>query len=171
MAETKYGKYVMREPIVKGRYAPTIHICGEKHKCGEKYCAGSNFPNFPAEQALMCITEPFMMNVPPHAHDYDQLLYFLGGNPINFFDFGAEVELYLGKEGEKHVIDTTTIVYLPKGLIHGPLNFRRVDKPIMVGHICFAPKYSRSEGDMDGHPQIYETYSTEEIIKLRGVSR
>ena len=65
MAETKYGKYIIQEPIYKGRYAPVMHICGEKHKCGDKLCAGAGFPAFPAEQTLMCITEPFEMKATP----------------------------------------------------------------------------------------------------------
>jgi hypothetical protein len=32
-------------------------------------------------------------------------------------------------------------VYIPKGVLHCPLEFRKVDRPIMFGHIIFAPTY------------------------------
>ena len=166
MVETKYGKYIIKEPIYKGRFAPILHICGEKHMCGDKLCAGSNFPNFPAEQTLMTITEPFKMQAQLHAHDYDQLLYFIGGNPTNFFDFGAEVEITLGEEEEKHLITRTSIVFVPRDMLHCPINFRRVDTPIMFMHICFASKYTRSKGEMNSHPPSYEIYHPDQISDL-----
>lgn len=164
MAETKYGKYIIREPIANMRGTSLIHICAEED------CAGASFPNFPAEQTLVYITEPLTMNPKPHAHDFDQFLCFFSSNPMNLFDFGAEIEVYLGEEGEKHIVDTTSIVYIPKGLIHCPITFKRVDKPVMFMHICFAPEYTRSVGDMSGHPEHadYKRFSPEEIKKLRG---
>jgi hypothetical protein len=60
---------------------------------------------------------------------------------MDFKDFGAEVELEMGEEAEKHIINTTTWVYIPAGLLHCPLIFKKVDKPIMFGHVMFAPTY------------------------------
>jgi hypothetical protein len=164
MTQTKYGKYVIREPIEKGRMGPNIHLCAEEG------CIGAQFPDFPAEQTMIIITEPTEMNAKPHAHDYDQFLCFLGPNPLNFFEFDAEIEISLGEEGEKHIVDTTSIVYVPKGLFHCPIKFKRVDKPVLFMHTCFAPEYSRSEGDTSGHPPHSGRikYTPEEAKKLRG---
>ena len=60
---------------------------------------------------------------------------------MNFKEFGSEVELVMGEEEETCLINTTTWVYVPAGLLHCPLNFKKVDKPIMFGHIMFAPTY------------------------------
>ncbi|MCK4273405.1 MAG: DUF521 domain-containing protein [Dehalococcoidales bacterium] len=35
---------------------------------------------------------------------------------------GAEVELYMGPEQERHVITTTTVVFIPPNFIHAPWN-------------------------------------------------
>ena len=83
----------------------------------------------------------------PHQHSCAEILYFIGGDPMNFKEFGAEVELVMGEEGETHTITTTTWVYIPKGLMHCPLNFKRIDKPIMFGHVMFAPTYDASRMD------------------------
>ena len=164
MAETKYGKYIIREPIEKGRMSPSIHLCAEEN------CIGTQYPSFPAEITTVTVTQPTEMNPKPHAHEYDQFLCFYGPNPANPYEFDGEVEVYLGEEGEKHVIDTMSIVYLPKGLVHCPLKFTRVGKPIFFTHLCFHPTYTRSVGDMSGHPphSSRTKFSTAEADQLRG---
>ena len=119
---------------------------------------------------MVPVPKPILMVDKPHNHDFDQFLCFFGSNPTNLFDLGAEIEVVLGKEGGKHIVDTTSIVYIPKGLIHCPVTFKRVDKPVFHLDIFLAPEYTRSVGDMSGHPQHsdYERYSPEEIKKLRG---
>jgi hypothetical protein len=167
MAESKYGQYIIREPISKGSPWPQVHICGEKHLWGEEYCPGSKFPGFPNEVTLFTITKACVVSA-KHAHDYDELLYFLGGNPLNFFEFGAQAELLLGDEDERHLIDTTAIIYVPRGLMHCPIYFKTVEKPVMFMHICSSSGYSRSKGDLTtGHPVKREKYTPEEIAALK----
>lgn len=163
MGDKKYDQYIIREPLEKGRFFPGIHLCAEDD------CYGSKFPNFPAELTSVLVVEPLTMNPKPHAHDYDQFLCFLGSNPKNFFEFDAEIEVVLGEEGEVNIVDTSSIVFIPKGLIHCPIHFKRVGKPVLFMHLCFAPAYTRSVGDMSGHPPHSERkrFSPEEILKLR----
>lgn len=85
-----------------------------------------------------------MMEDTPHSHDFDQFLHFYGADASNVREFKAEVELYIGREGEKHIITATTIVHIPKGMIHCPLNFKRVDKPIIFMNVPLTPEYIRS---------------------------
>lgn len=124
MTETKYGKYVIREPITKSMYDPTaapqLAISGAKH------CDGANF-----SMGWSYITKPFIMVDEAHIHDFDQILCFIGEDPKDVMAFDAEVELSLGEEEEKQIINTTSVVYIPKGLKHCPLNFIRVGKPFM----------------------------------------
>ncbi len=64
-----------------------------------------------------------------HKHEFDQFLYFIGGDPNNFTEFDAEVELTL--DGKVNSITYTSWVYIPKGLMHCPLNVKRIGKPII----------------------------------------
>jgi hypothetical protein len=141
MAQTKYGKYFLREPWGIPNRAnpdpdPPVYIG-----------IGQETPvkgwDEPLTQVLRQIYRPYLMISKAHKHNCAEILYFIGGNPLDFKDFGAEVEFVMGEgeEQEKHVITTTTWVYVPKNLPHCPLNFRRVDRPIMFGHIMFAPTY------------------------------
>ncbi|HAA34334.1 MAG TPA: hypothetical protein DCD97_03370 [Firmicutes bacterium] len=160
MAETKYEKYIIKEPLYKSERTgmQVIHVCGEDD------CAGAIFQDFPADITGTYISEPFIMTSEPHAHNYDQFLCFFGGNPLNFFEFDAEIELSLGEESEKHLIDTTSIVYIPKGLMHTPLEFKKVNKPVLFMHICFAPQYERVGGFSEEPPhRKLPKFSLEEI--------
>jgi hypothetical protein len=162
MAETKYGKYIIREPLEKGM-APMLHICGEEG------CVGAAFPNFPVEVQLLCITQPLAFPHPPHAHDADEIFFIFGSNPQNYYDFDAEIEIYLGEEREKHIINSTCIVYIPKGLVHAPIAIKKVNKPIQWMHVLFTSKYDMSVGDVSQHPKHpREKYSPEEIKKMKG---
>jgi hypothetical protein len=136
MAGTKYGKYIVTEPYKKASneavVEPMVHLDGEKDGGGANLTVSRSW-----------ITRPFRMIKEPHHHDRDQFLIFMGGNPIDVRDFGAEVELFLGKEGEKHIIDRPALVHIPAGLVHGPLEYKRVDKPIVFLDIYLAPTYER----------------------------
>jgi hypothetical protein len=162
MAEGKYGKYIIREPLEKGM-APMLHICGEAG------CVGAQFGNFPVEVQLLCISEPISFPHPAHAHDADEIFFIFGSNPRNYYDFDAEIEIHFGEEGEKHIVDSTSIVFMPKGLIHGPIAITKVNKPFQWMHVLFTPKYDMTMGDVSQHPSHpREKYSPEEIKKLKG---
>jgi len=77
-------------------------------------------------------TRPFFLDRFPHRHDKDEYLIFLGGNFPEMFDFDAEIEFTIGKgdDAETYVITQPTIIRLPAGVWHCPLNFKRVDKPV-----------------------------------------
>lgn len=139
MSNTKYGKYILREPFGKANHeeikVPVIHI-GQ----GMPVQGWDGVPfSFTAE----AITTPFEMVKKPHRHEEVEIIFFMGADPLNFQDFGAEAYIMLGEEAEKHVINTTSFIYIPKGFLHCPLVFTRVDKPIVFGHVLFAPVFKK----------------------------
>lgn len=130
MTEKRYGKYVIQEPIVQD-------------SIGEAMKARSKDLRVNCDITYRCIRKPVCLEKEPHVHDFHQLLGFIGGNPMNLHEFGAEAELLLGEEGEKHIIDKTTIVSVPPGLPHCPLNFKRVDRPVLFMSLPFTGEYKR----------------------------
>jgi hypothetical protein len=92
------------------------------------------------------ISAPFVHAPAPHKHDFPQYLIFLGGDVNNLTDLGAEVEFTLSEDGvnlEKHVFTRSTTVYIPPGLYHGPLIYRKVTRPFMFIDLYFSEKYER----------------------------
>jgi hypothetical protein len=62
-------------------------------------------------------------------HPYNECLVFAGLEPKDPNYLGAEIEIALGPNYEKHVIDVPSIVCVPKGLPHGPIVTKKVEKP------------------------------------------
>jgi hypothetical protein len=81
----------------------------------------------------------------PHTHDYDQVLYWFGADPDDMGELGAEVELFLGPEKEKHMITSTAAVHIPKGLVHFPANITRMDGPFCFMAVSCAPEYAKTD--------------------------
>ncbi len=132
MAEGKYGKYFFKNPIAEGKFVPRLAFFSRQHEeVGEK--------DFSV--LLNCITEPFLMVTEPHSHDFDQFLHFYGANSLDITEFDAVVEMSLGEEVEKHIITEPTVLYIPSGMIHCPLNFRVVNKPVIFMNVALTPEY------------------------------
>jgi hypothetical protein len=65
----------------------------------------------------------------PHKHDFDEVLGFIGNNPEAPTDLGAEIELWI--DGEKHLINKSCLVFIPKGLPHCPMRTIRTDRQVL----------------------------------------
>jgi hypothetical protein len=90
------------------------------------------------------VTEPHVMHEIPHSHDHDMLALFLGGNPLNIKEFNASLDMWIGEEGERHTVTSTSGVYHPRGLIHRQVDFQIVDKPFQEFHIFMSPEYVKA---------------------------
>jgi len=144
MENTKYGKYILREPLGKAVHpeiqVPVISI-GRKSPVQE-------WQGFPFNMTMEAVSSPVSMGGHGHTHDYDEVLMFMGANPLDYQDFGAEAYIILGGE-EKHIINATSFIYIPSGLMHCPLVFTRVDKPVVFGFIEFSAVYMANKKPED----------------------
>lgn len=94
-----------------------------------------------------CISEPGYTVELTHSHDNHELLCFLGGDPTNINDFGAEISICLGEELEEHIIISPTIVSIPPGLKHCPLVVKKCTKPIVFLEISTTKEYKAMGAD------------------------
>ena len=130
MAETKYGKHILRQAF-------------KTHHQLEGLSANGDEMDADCILTHHVIYKPELMLKEPHFHsDFQQLLCFLGTNPMNVRDFGgAVVEICLGEEQEKHIIDSPAILSISRGLPHGPMNFKVIPRPIIFLEIMLTRKY------------------------------
>jgi hypothetical protein len=63
-----------------------------------------------------------------HKHDFDEVLAFFGSNTEELIDLCGKTELWL--DDEKHILQKSCLIVMPKGLKHCPLIIRSVDRPI-----------------------------------------
>ena len=125
MAKTKYGKSIVTLPVRKG-------------KVGSILSAGAELLNgfeCTVIYAFAFKTGITGLSTKPHVHDYDEAIFFIGSDPNNIEDLGAEVEMALGPdEEEKHVFKKATAVVVPRGMPHCPIRTLKIDKP----YLCMA---------------------------------
>ncbi len=133
MDTTKYGKYIITEAKLP---APPPSVETPQPAIGERT----------GEMVLLVTNEvikgAFYLNCAliwkasdkgspgiRHAHnDYDEYVGFMGSNPADPHDLCGEVEFWL--DDEKHMLTKSCAIFIPKGLMHCPVYFRRVDRPI-----------------------------------------
>ena len=133
MAESKYGKYIVTEPkanIVKPPWSPPS-TPNRVAYIDNEVVEGAFY--------MECVWIPPRLRPGPgpkaHTHDYDEILGFFGSDTENQRDLYGEVELWL--EDEKHIINKSCLIFIPKGMKHCPLTFTRVDRPIF--HFSVGP--------------------------------
>jgi hypothetical protein len=138
MDETRYGKYITRDcyRIPKPEHAPIYST---------RQIAGWGAGNF----SIDCdyVTKPHVMIDQPHNHAFDQYLCFFGTNPDDRKDFEAEIEVCLGAEHEKHIINAPSVIWVAAGLIHGPIVWTRITKPALFVDIAMTNDYIRVARD------------------------
>jgi hypothetical protein len=81
--------------------------------------------------------------LPAHTHDFSEVLGFYGSDTQNPRDLGGEIEFWL--EDEKHVLNSSFSVFIPKGMKHCPLKVLRIDRPIFHFGIMLGSQYSKGE--------------------------
>ena len=147
MKEGKYAKFFLTEPGLRNTPKitmpnPSAYVDSESH-----FGSKANL-----SMAWRYIPGPMLFDRVPHSHRFDEFLCFLGGNLENMFDFDATIELYMGEEKELHLIERPTVVYIPAGLVHTPLTFKRVAKPVLFQPVPLTPAYySRFDQNVDFH--------------------
>jgi mannose-6-phosphate isomerase-like protein (cupin superfamily) len=128
---SKYGKYIITEQIYR-----TI----PQEYTGTSLLSHNGELKADLSMGYHCVTKPILFNE-THTHNNEEVLCFIGGNPRDITDFGAEIEITLGPEREKHVITQTACVSIPANVEHCPLNIKKVDKPIVFLEISLTRSY------------------------------
>jgi hypothetical protein len=103
----------------------------------------SDLPGAGINMGWQIIVKPFKMELESHHHDVDEYLIFMGSTfPDLCGTFDAQIDLFLGTEYEPHTITQATILYIPRGLEHNPLEFKRVTKPVFFTALHMAPYFN-----------------------------
>jgi len=131
MARTKYGNRILTKKLIR-------EIA---HYTGKSIVAHDGELDADCSLGYHCISKPMSFDH-PHSHDFAEMLCFIGGDPRDITDFGAEIDFTLG--GEKHAINTPAVVSIPGGVIHCPIVFKKVEKPIVFLEISLTRVYKPS---------------------------
>lgn len=143
MAETKYGKYFITYDSERWRSSITYSIPAVL-RLEDSVVKGCNFYFvswvFPEQKPPEGPASAFIVGHPPHTHPYAEILMHIGTDHNNPSELGAEVEIYMGPEMEKHIITKTCAVYIPPNFIHCPYRVVKTFRPWIVVQIVQGPK-------------------------------
>lgn len=92
------------------------------------------------------VTKELVMEVPHTHHAVDEYIVFTGADMTHFFEFDAEVDIWLGDDPERMEMFTLTqpaIIRIPPKLYHCPINFRRISKPIVFSAVYLDGDWSK----------------------------
>ncbi len=127
---TKYGKYIITELKEKEKTPWT------KEKTAKENIPVLYLDNNVIKGAFYVETAWFLParakrteeDVTPHKHDYDEVLAVFGTDLKDPSDLGGELEVWLGDE--KHMITKSCMIFIPKGLQHGPIRWTKMERPV-----------------------------------------
>ncbi len=132
-AQMKYDKYFAKNVAKKNQWG------GEG--IGLTAAEGVIPPDARMNLGISIVRKPYMFHEPTHKHMFTEYFFFFGSNPMDMNEFDADVEFTFGAEREKHVISSPTIVTIPPGVYHCPLNYARVGKPFYCLEAFLTSKY------------------------------
>jgi hypothetical protein len=166
MAKTKYGHLVKKVPINKGE--PEGANARELIWLVGKDLEGLNLHFALGRYEGTGIWHPW---AGPHVHPFGECLLCFGHDTDDPGYFGAELELALGEEQEKHTFNTPSVVVLPAGLPHCPLVTKRVDKPFAHGHVILGPDNEVDWWPKESKPKPTSGSKYSQLIKPLNVQK
>jgi hypothetical protein len=142
----EYNEIVPEDTDANYVVSPQAYFRGACEIPGSQYNVG-----------FQIFVKPFFLDRNPHMHEHDEYLIFMGGTFPNVFDFNADIELTLGKgdEAELYKICAPTIIRIPAGVWHCPLNFKRVDKPVFFQAALMQGSFGGTYETSGGIKEIY----------------
>lgn len=75
----------------------------------------------------------------PHSHEFDEVLLLAGTNKDNPHDLDGEIEIWI--EDEQYIITKGCMIFIPKGIKHCPIIFRKINRPVYFISAANVNKY------------------------------
>ena len=155
MAESRYGKYILTEDRMPPEPPEMTRAMEDQAKEGKILdrtlllgIMDSIMPGcsmFVGCEILWGLPggKPVSIEI-PHSHDFDEVIGFGGTNRNYPRDLGGEIEFHMG--GETHILTKTCLIFVPKGVEHCPVTFRRIDTPIFMFEAANNATYEKMFG-------------------------
>jgi hypothetical protein len=148
MPESGSGKYLVGEPAYE--VVPAFEVTGRipaMTLMSNNLIPGSNM--YVEVGWILAMPDP-NPHILEHTHDYDEIVMHVGTDPDAQEDLGGEIEFVV--DGQPLLISKTSSVFVPKGVKHGPLTWKRFTKPHLEMTIMIGAG-SLAEADPGGHQE------------------
>jgi len=74
-----------------------------------------------------------------HVHDFDETIAWVGTDSSDPHNLNGEIEVWI--DGKPNIIDKSFIAFIPAGVEHGPINIRKITKPMFHFTAGMGKKY------------------------------
>ena len=101
----------------------------------------------------------------PHTHDFSHVLGFIGGHQDDPQDLGGEITIWL--DGHKETLTRNALIFVPAGVVHGPILFNKIGRRVFFITIAMAGKYTRKPAAQVTKPPKEKKYSIIDHTKER----
>jgi len=146
MAESKYEKYIVRQPS-RSRHNISVAAWAtvENSRTAPPYIfleAGKPIAGVDHMVEYLWVWKDTAMGAtrekPPHKHNLQEIFMFLSTNKDDPNDLGADIEFWIGegKEADKLSFSTTSLICMPPNIAHMPIIYKNVKKPILLVIFC-----------------------------------
>jgi hypothetical protein len=132
MAGRKYEKHIVTEfapgldlPEFRGKPGEPTERSHFMMWLGDKVVKGS--PYVEAVWLWPEATDP-KGGFPQHVHGHDEIIGFFGTDTSQVLNLGGEIEFWI--EDEQYLLTKSCLIFIPGGMKHCPIAFRRIDRPI-----------------------------------------
>ena len=79
--------------------------------------------------------------------DGNQVIGLVGADPANPFNLAGEITIWI--DGEKNVLDNSSLIFVPVGVPYGPIQINHMEHPIFYTTIAIRPNPSSAMGERD----------------------
>ena len=126
--------------VMRTKDAPAVAEMGPGNADELVWVFGPDLEGFEVNFAFGFYTQPgkWHRGGEGHTHPEEEILCYLGIDPDNINDIGAEVEIGMGENDERHFSSKPYIAVCPKGFPHLPQITRWVDKPYSFMVVCLS---------------------------------
>ena len=135
-----YDEFVYTLPKRYGQW-------GDTYASPRAYFQGSeSLWNSNLRMGFSVILKETLAEFPHFHHSVEEYYLFSGADLTNFFDFDAEIDIWIGEDPkhlERHTITKPGIVRIPPNMWHGPIHYRKVKKPVAFSAVHFAGEIAK----------------------------
>ena len=132
MANRRYEKHIITEfksglelPAFRGKPGVPNERANFMMWLGDAVIKGS--PYVEAVWLWKGAADP-KVGFPQHAHEHSEIIGFFGTETGNVYNLGGEIEFWI--EDEKYSLTKSCLIFIPGGMKHCPIVFKRIDRPI-----------------------------------------
>ena len=142
MDNTKYGKYIVTQLKAPAR------VMGDYDKLYSTWAKRTLWLDKDVVPGAFQINCSWYCKPPQvktgesfaHVHDCDEIIGFFGPHHEKRYSLGAEIEFWI--EDEQHIITSSALIFIPRGVKHCPLIVKRIDEPIFHFSTLNASEYT-----------------------------